>query len=502
MTNKNSISNNIKLSQTRDLTPILSKTIIPESNPASSSSNKSQLQPAPAMTGSGYPAIVREITSTQWEQKKVNEKYPVIIAGTDDNPCEESQHVIGASRCNDCKTIEVKVEHCESWNCPVCGARKVRRQAKNIVNRLNGFKSAVKTTANPRHIIISSHRWDDMTLSQMTKSVNNLFNAHLRELAGVYVIHMFRIRGWDDIRSAGGVARFNGSDNIKKRLRDFREQAGKNKEINCPSDFWGMIKADVLGLGGWREYVYVSPHIHLLCWGKLPNSKKFYEETGGKAGNGFIYKTKERQGRSFDFYQSSGSFDFTSDILKTLYYLGGHAAILNLDNERHANRIFRAFGYCSGYKLKETLDQDYKNDREIKRVIDHIILDKHCPTCDSSNCVDTRIRDRHNYNKASGMDEDYNPIDEEGNIVKELITPIRKFEWKWYHYHFAGYDVREQALKFAETLPKKKAIISDIVSPEFANKGRLERLVLIGLKGYDKWLENNTNNSLEVVNDV
>lgn len=457
-------------------------------------------------TISGYPAIVREVTLSQWEQQnrqeKVKENYPVIIPATGLKPCEESQNVIGASRCNDCKTIELKIDHCESWNCPICGMRKVRRQAKNIVNRLNGFKTAIGTTANPRHIVVSSHRWDNMTLEQITKNVNNLFQRYLKELSGVYVIHMFRIRGWDNVKAAGSLTKFQSADNIKRRLREYREMAGKNKDNICPSDFWSMIKKDVLGLGGWREYIYVSPHIHIIGWGYLPNSKRLYEETGGVSG-GFIYKTKEKEGRSFDFYQSSGSFDFTSDILKTLYYLGGHGAIISLDNERHANRIFRAFGFCSVHKLKQTLMQDYKNDREIKRVLEngHIMIEKHCPTCDSLNCVDTKIRDKHNYCKAYGFDENYNPLDCEGNIIKELILPIHKFEWRWYHYQFVGYDVREKALKFAERLPHK-TVIPDNFNSGFSNIGRLERLVLFNLKDFDKWKENNTNNSLGVVDDV
>lgn len=449
--------------------------------------------------GVRYPAIVLQPTHTQWEQPKVTEKYPVLIPGTKKDPCFQSGVVLGATRCNDCKTVEVKVDHCEKWSCPVCGPRKVRRQAKRIVERMKGFKDAVNTSANPRHIVVSSKRWDGCTLEQMTRNANSLFSRYLPGLAGVYVVHMFRVRGWDDLKSAGGsVSRFNSPDNIKKQLRDYREAASKNPDLKCPSDFWTMIKEDILGLGSWRDYVYVSPHIHIIGWGKLPNSKKFYEDTGGENG-GFIYKTKEKEGRSFDFYQAAGRFDFTSEILKTLHYLGGHAAIMDLDDKRHANRIFRAFGFCSVYKLKETLDQDYKNDQEVKRVSEKIIIDKSCPTCSSKNCVETKREDIHRYYKAVDFDDDYNPLDSEGDIIKELISPIHKFEWSWYHYHFSGYGVREAALKFAESLPRKKVLDpAGCVSPEFMNMGKLERLVMMGLHGYDRWKDNNLDSSVVV----
>lgn len=441
--------------------------------------------------GAGYPAIVRQVTLSQWEQPKVPQNFPILIPGTKKEQCEQSKKVIGATRCNDCHTIELKVEHCESWNCPVCGQRKVRRQAKNIVERLNGFKQVVNTSSNPRHIVVSSDRWLGMTLEQISKSVNNLFARYLRDLAGVYVIHMFRVRGWDDVKSAGTHQRFNSHDNIKQRLRDYRKL---NKD--SPADFWGMVKADVLGLGDWRDYLYVSPHIHILGWGYLPNSKTLYEETGG-ANGGFIYKTKEKEGRSFDFYQSDNSFEFTSDILRTLNYLGSHAAIKQIGNKRRSNRIFRPFGFCSVYKLKETMDVDLMKNKEVRLVEDgnKILLEKLCPTCDSRNCVETRLRDIRSYCHAAGFDENYNPVDSEGEIMKELVSHIHMFEWVWYSYHFANYDIREEALRFAQKLPKRRRGNIDGLPAGIVG---LEKRIMSLLADYDRWVDRNNNAGLVV----
>lgn len=485
MTIINCNSNDIKVSQTnRDIDSFIAHNFQDES-----------LQRGDNFDCSGYPAIVRQFTPSQWErhsQPKISDTYPIFIPGIGREQCEDSKNVIGAARCGDCGTVEIRVEHCESWECPVCGQRKVRRQARNIVQRLNGFKEAVETKANPRHIVLSSERFKGMSLTQITKSMNNLFARHLREFSGVYVIHPFRIRGWDDAKRCG-AALYGSDENIKRRLREYREKA-KRDNICCPGDFWTMVKQDVLGLGSWREYVYESPHIHILGWGYLPNSKKFYEETGGAEKCGFVYKTKEREGRSFDFYQGEDTFGFTSDILRTLNYLGSHAAIMDTDGEeRHANRIFRPFGFCSVRKLRVVEKECDEGEKKRNRVLDIVIKEVHCPACNSLNCQTTRLM--YGYYKADKFDEGYNPIDEEGRIVGELIEPLHEFKWRWYEYQFVGFGVREEALSFAyRRLPRRSVRESAGASNSFGLNlsDRIERL----MAEYDKWSDNNSDDGV------
>lgn len=465
--------------------------------------------------GVGYAPIVRQVPQisnlqpvpTERERQKIVKKnYPLIIPAVGEK-CDESQNVVlGAYRCNDCHKVEVKVAHCEEWECRVCGSRKVRRQSKDIVRRMYAFKKVLGTSANPRHIVISSLKWADMDLTQITTSINHLFERYLKDISGVYVIHPFRIRGWDNIQSAGSKARFWSDANIKRRLREYRGDKAVEVNSDKPIDenissggFWEMVKDDVLELGDWRKYCYVSPHVHIIGWGKMPKADEFHARTHGA----YIYKMIDTKGigRSFEFTQNSNNFDFSSEILRTLNYLGSHAAIRSNDDlievkgqgkRKHANRIFRPFGLCStkAFVLDSIDGQKFVMDGDIVR------YDIVCPECSSKNLDETfRFNKTHfiEADKDKPFDEDYNPLDFEGDVITDLIAPLRYWEWKWYKYRF-NHVYAGEVERFAESLPKPKPY----TKRETKNKGGLLNRIAIILEPLDRLALNNTADGVSV----
>lgn len=475
--------------------------------------------------GGGYAPIVRQLTHntiekslpTQRERQKIVEKnYPLVIPGIGER-CKQSETVLGAYRCNDCHKVELKVSHCEGWGCRVCGSRKVRRQSKEIVKRLYAFKHELGTSANPRHFVISNNKWADMDLSQISKSMNNLFARHLKGVSGVYVIHPFRVRGWDNVKAAGSKARFYSDANIKRRLREYRGDKkievdeGHTAEENLSTNgFWDMIKDDVLRLGSWRKYCYVSPHVHVIAWGYLPNSEEFYKQTGGEK-NGYIYKMIDTKGigRSFDFVQNSNTFDFSSEVLRTLNYLGSHAAIrddtslIEVEGQakrKHANRLFRPFGLCSTKSFSLELYEGHKvilnnNSDECSLNGHSVIIPIKCPDCAGADLVETNRFNKSHYYEADNknpFDDDYNPLNCEGGIIFELIKPLKYFEWNWYRYKFKETYLGD-IKRFSSKLPKPKPYN---LPANFDKMGKLEKSVYLNISEYERA---NINNSSEGV---
>ena len=91
---------------------------------------------------------------------------------------------------------------------------------------------------------------------------------------------------------------------------------------------WDLVREDELGLGSWRDYVYIAPHFHLVVFGAKVNGGGFYKETG------WILKSK-------------GYISKNSNLHKAIFYQLAHVAI------RPGKRALTWFGVMSYNKLSK-----------------------------------------------------------------------------------------------------------------------------------------------------
>jgi len=140
-------------------------------------------------------------------------------------------------------------------------------------------------TGYPVHVIISPppltvDQQDDIT--RLRREVVYKYCNDIGLIGGVVVFHPYRI-----------------FPEIKKALRDHNQK-------NDPGKFWDLVHRDILQLGSWKDYVYWSPHFHVL--GYFPAIKEKSNEFEKRTG--WMYKNLKR----------------TDSICKSVSYLLTHHA--------------------------------------------------------------------------------------------------------------------------------------------------------------------------------
>jgi len=205
----------------------------------------------------------------------------------------------------------------------------------------------------------------------------------LKDLEGVCVLHCFRIRGYDKVSSYVSEEMFKSDDNIKRRLREYRQKTKDER------GFWQLLKEDVLGLGSWRAYVYYSPHIHFVGYGRIPlKSDTFLEKYG------IVYKNL--LGRSFNMEPKENDFGYTNEVQRTLVYLGSHATIKPRDESKKNQREWLFFGVGNFVRGRFVIDTEIvsscmvngkKIEKKVKvlsvnSVLSDVCFNKGCPAYD------------------------------------------------------------------------------------------------------------------------
>lgn len=111
--------------------------------------------------------------------------------------------------------------------------------------------------------------------------------------ADLPVPHLFRIR--DEYKKWAN----DEASRINAENRASRKQCRKENRytiiMKCPN---------------WREMLYYSPHIHMICYGYLENSRTFYDRTG------IVYK----------IHNKGQPLKSRDDVSRVIYYLLSHAS--------------------------------------------------------------------------------------------------------------------------------------------------------------------------------
>ena len=369
------------------------------------------------INAAGYPAYSTLPNSLTTTHNTTTYIYPVTIPGIEGQPGRYVPRTIageklqvscgtvaGFTRCRDCGAAQSKIVHCGNIHCPTCSGYRIRREVRAVVQRLHGYKRATDNQTNPRHVVISLDSWyndstrenvrTDLTPEKVIKSFTNQLSRRLKFLNGYYVLHWFRV-----------------NDLVKDAFKNTK------KENKFPGGLWENIKRDFLGLGCFEKYVKVAPHIHFVGYGRFPKADKFHAETG------IFYKTKSQ--RSFDFERCESGFGFTSQIIRTLSYLGSHAAIPHIDGvwgdtTKRRAVIFRACGRVSVKNLRETDELDYVVTRDIS-----------CFRCDSYNIETGAYKLKIDSGYADNFPDDVSPVEID-------LKDSEPFKWSWKRFVFAG----------------------------------------------------------------
>jgi len=217
--------------------------------------------------------------------------------------------------CPSCDYKRPIMNTCDRPDCSECWGSWAAKEATRSVERFNGYKQAYKEwrnkrLGNVRHIILSPPQEMARKMVSEPGGIDKLkkkaiYQAKKHNLYGGSVVyHHYRI--------------------LKKYKAVLKDLAHARKR-----KLWDLIREDELGIGSWRDYVYIAPHFHMVVFGGKVNGNEFYEETG------WILKSK-------------GYISKNEKLHNAIFYQLSHVAI------RDGKRALTWFGSLSYNKLSRS----------------------------------------------------------------------------------------------------------------------------------------------------
>jgi len=207
--------------------------------------------------------------------------------------------------------------NCHNWACPTCFKGNVLRAAERASERLKATRAAYAMSGDDiglyQHITISPEQYDLDLTEETLKDLKATAIKHLHKIGvigGSIIFHPYRVKA--EVK-----------EDLKEilKIQDLQERKG----------YWDLIRKDILNLGDWRNYVYFSPHFHIV--GFFPQIKiksdDFYSSTG------WVYKNI-----------TAFSGKPLKSVKGTEYYLLTHAAYIK------GRQTVTYFGVSAPNKLK------------------------------------------------------------------------------------------------------------------------------------------------------
>lgn len=222
---------------------------------------------------------------------------------------------------------------CHKSSCPICWPTWASRLSKDAQSRIDGSRATYDRPYKARHVslspdIVPFHDATKEALQWLYNEGNRL--AKLLGITGCAVIpHPYR---------------------IKPEIEFFVSHMAKKEKINRYQ--WAIKQQNK------DDYLYFSPHLHLIAYGKFMDADEFHTLTG------WIYKNhddNQKAGRQYN------------ELQRTIYYLLTHA--WTKDN----SVVLRYWG-------------DLSNKRLQKIQIDEKIEPVTCPICDAHMVKLSEIR--------------------------------------------------------------------------------------------------------------
>lgn len=215
--------------------------------------------------------------------------YPAISTST--NVCEEFAYSVfdyelpgfgvqHSDRCNqpnfieycpDCHHTDLHSYHCNRWDCPVCYPWTANKRARESADRLYGVMRAWQATGADigffNHVVMSppASAYEDFDEKKAAKDVRK-YCKEIGLSGGALIFHPYRI-----------------DEEIEMIFHDLRV-SGELKVNNWIAVHQNILKGSFISgreIRSWRDYVYFSPHWHIVGFFKLKErSNVFYERTG------------------------------------------------------------------------------------------------------------------------------------------------------------------------------------------------------------------------------
>ena len=170
--------------------------------------------------------------------------------------------------------------------------------------------------------------------------------------------------GLNKLRKEGiGIARRYGLDGViiphlwrvRKEVRKGLMALGADTGLK----FWALIREDALNLGGWKKYVYLSPHFHILGYLQHTiNGADVHKETDGwvwiqKANIGQLAKKNAKEA-----IKNGKVVETESELVaKKLFYFLSHAVIRG---DKSALSWFGALSYNQMVKADHSVIEEQK----------------------------------------------------------------------------------------------------------------------------------------------
>lgn len=173
--------------------------------------------------------------------------------------------------------VKVHYYKCLNYSCPDCYGSAAHQAAERIEDRVLGIGSVLRLnnikTRYPNHVIISPPVGAFKPSDNLSTWRGKIYKiaSDIGMIGGAVVFHPCRIN------------------------KDILEQLRPLNKKGDSGGFWRLIHENALGFDSWRDYVYWSPHFHII--GFMPEIKiksdDLFEATG------YVYKVvKYKTGKS------------------------------------------------------------------------------------------------------------------------------------------------------------------------------------------------------------
>ncbi len=183
----------------------------------------------------------------------------------------------------------------------------------------------------------------------MTRAFTNHVEKHMpRNIGGLYIYHPHRIKPEIRVKLEQYAAKQQ-RRNEKRKFNNIRWKAKQRTEsteeheidITTSKGFWDAIHLNVLNLPNPEDYVYFSPHYHIIHWGTMPNTTWYHDRT-----KGWVYKITDH-GKPIPLKITEKDGKPLEDQLRAkITYLASHAGLFKTETGRTCN-VVHYFGIAS-----------------------------------------------------------------------------------------------------------------------------------------------------------
>ncbi len=264
-------------------------------------------------------------------QNTQTQQFKTVASGTPNDNCGEESAIYQCKICGETYPVD---HHCDRLECPICHSTAAARIGKRGSATLRSVNEALIEYLSPesacdaygrqlpnasilaeyypeaaklanvarsgglRQTIVSPPRelwqkWEGCSNIQMTRAFTSHVDKHLpKNIGGLYIYHPHRIKPEIRKKIEQYTARKQDckekykNSRLQKRAKP-RNTTEEEYEMDSVTSkgYWDAIHNNILNLPSQEDYVYFSPHYHIIHWGTMPNAAWYHART-----KGWVYK--------------------------------------------------------------------------------------------------------------------------------------------------------------------------------------------------------------------